>query len=61
MLPHAYYTKVLDHFRGDNAKAWAWFNQWNPQLGNVPIDMIKKGREKKLMAFIDSQLNGWFP
>ena len=61
MLPHAYYTKILDFFHGDHSKTWAWFNTWNPHVYDVPMDMIKKGREKKLMAFIDSQLNGWHP
>jgi len=58
MLPHAYYRKVLAHFGGDNAKAWAWFNQWQPNLGGVPMNMIKKGKTKRLMDYIDNKMGG---
>jgi hypothetical protein len=61
-FPHAYWLKVLDFFRGDHRKAWVWFNEANSLLGGQkPIDMIRKGRSKKLMAFIDGQLQGWHP
>ena len=57
-LPHAYFRKVLIHFGMDNAKAWAWFNQWQPGLNAIPMNLIRKGRIAKLEAFIDSHLAG---
>ncbi len=58
MLPHAYYVKILHHFRMDHSKAWAWLNQWQPSLGAIPYNMIRKGKEKKLMSFIDDHMLG---
>lgn len=61
-FPHAYWLKVLDYFKGDTRKAWVWFGTPNPHLGgHKPVDMIRKGRTQKLMAFIDAQLKGWSP
>ena len=61
-FPHAYWLRVLEYFKGDSRKAWVWFNEANPHLGGQkPIDMIRKGRASKLMAFIDAQLQGWHP
>lgn len=60
VLPHAYYVKILNFFGRDHSKAWEWFNTFNPSLCAVPMDMIRKGREKKLMCFIDSSLEGNF-
>lgn len=56
------YDKVLKFFGGNHDKTWAWFQSDNVGIGMItPLDMIKRGRVKKLLMFIDSQLNGNFP
>lgn len=49
--------KLVDqYFKHDKVKIFAWFGTINPWLGNEkPIDMIKKGRAKKLLQFIETQ------
>jgi hypothetical protein len=54
------YDKVLKYFCDDHEKTWKWFLIENPGLSMKPIDMIKKGRVKKLLLFIDSRLNGYW-
>lgn len=58
MISQLYFDKIRTYFNGDTAKAWLWFKTPNPMLGFVsPLDMIKVGREKKVMNFIDNALN----
>lgn len=50
--------RILRFFEGDIDKAEAWMSTPNPMLGNqVPLDMIKQGREQKLLKWIDFQLS----
>ena len=56
------YDKVLQYFNGDTTKTWTWFKTPNPALGMVsPLDMMRVGRTKKLLSFIDSRLKGYWP
>lgn len=48
---------VLEYFTGDKDKTFEWFETPNPDLDRmIPIEMIKLGRGKKLLAFIEGQL-----
>lgn len=48
---------VAEHFGGDLQKTSLWFRISNPLLGNVsPRDMIRFGRFRKLLKFIQSSL-----
>ncbi len=59
MLPHEYHKKLLKFFKGDHAKVKIWLDTPNPAPGIFsPMQMIKLGREKKLMMFIDDALEG---
>lgn len=62
MIEQTYFDKIKHYFNGDATKAWDWFNAINPSLGGItPLSMIKLGREKKLKAFIDSRMEGYYP
>ena len=46
-------TLVAEYFNGNPQKTELWFRTLNPLLGNVaPRDMIRFGRYKKLLNFI---------
>ena len=48
---------VAEHFK-DASKAMMWFQAPNPMLGGItPRDMIRLGRFKKLMKYIQSALD----
>lgn len=48
---------VAEHFSGDIQKTALWFRIPNPLLGNVsPRDMIRFGRFKKLLKFIQGSI-----
>ena len=49
---------VAGFFKGDPQKTFLWFTISNPSLGNIsPRDMIRVGRYKKLMSFVQNALN----
>lgn len=49
---------VAEHFSGDMSKTVLWFRISNPLLGNIsPRDMIRFGRFKKLLKFIQNSLS----
>lgn len=49
---------VAEYFDGDAYKTALWFKTPNPMLGDVaPRDMIRLGRYKKLMKFINESRN----
>ena len=51
-------TLVAEFFSGDSEKTKLWFATPNPLLGNIPpVDMIKMGRERKLLAFVQTALD----
>lgn len=51
-------TLVAEFFSGDSDKTQLWFSTPNPLLGNIPpVDMIKMGRERKLLAFVQTALD----
>lgn len=57
MISQEYFSKVKKFLNGDEKKTWDWFKTNHPAFGMFsPINMIKLGREKKVIAFIDSQL-----
>ena len=48
---------VAEFFDGDRLKTALWFKTPNPMLGNLsPRDMIRYGRYKKLLNFVQSAL-----
>lgn len=48
---------VAQHFEGDVAKTALWFRVPNPLLGDMsPRDMIRVGRYKKLLKFVQSAI-----
>lgn len=57
MIPYKIFNLVRDHFDGDTDKTYAWFQTPNGTLGGKPLDMIKKGREKKVIQYILSALD----
>lgn len=58
-MKHETFQLVLEFFGNDKKKAYNWFQTINSSLGCVrPVDMIKLGREKKLVDFIESSLAG---
>jgi hypothetical protein len=46
------YDKVAKHFFKDHKKTWKWFTTHNID-GLTPLEMIKRGRVKKLLRYID--------
>lgn len=51
-------TLVAEFFNGDATKTQLWFSTPNPQLGNItPLDMIKIGRVRKLLTFVQTALD----
>ena len=57
MIPQEYFNKVKNHFRGDDTKAWEWFNSQHPQFGMLtPLNMIKLKREQKVITYIDKNM-----
>lgn len=57
MIPQEYFTKVKNHFNGNDEKAWEWFKSQHSQFGMLsPLNMIKLGREKKVADFIDRNM-----
>lgn len=50
-------TLVSQFFNGDDQKTAFWFTTDNPNLGNsAPIDMFKRERGHKVLAWIKSAL-----
>jgi hypothetical protein len=57
MIPQEYFAKVKKHFRGDDKKAWLWFQSIHPSFGMLsPLNMIKLKREKTVKEFIDKEM-----
>lgn len=53
---------VADYFKGDLKKTALWFQINNPALGDMsPRDMIRCGRYKKLIKFVQNALAGNTP
>lgn len=53
---------VAEFFEGDTMKTSLWFKTSNPLLGNVaPRDMVRLGRYKKLLKFIQDAAEGIGP
>ena len=53
---------VAGYFKGDVQKTALWFQLPNPLLGNIaPREMIRYGRYKKLLKFVQSALSGISP
>ncbi len=53
---------ISKYFNGDETKIALWFKMENPALGGIsPLDMIRHGRVKKLMGFIQNQIEGDIP
>ncbi len=56
-IPHEYFMAVKDYFYGDETKAWSWFRTPNPNFHmQSPLQLIKDGKAKKVMLFIDYKL-----
>jgi antitoxin Xre/MbcA/ParS-like protein len=49
---------VAQFFEGDQEKTLLWFKTPNPMLGNIsPRDMIRFGRYKKLLKFVQNAIS----
>jgi len=58
LLEWATAINLVAEFFNDSNKTMIWFKTPNPQLGDMsPRDMIRIGRFKKLLSFIQSALN----
>ncbi len=56
------YDLIKGYFKDDPSKAIHWFHEHNPGLGGIrPIQMIHTGRSAKLLMFIQSRLDGYWP
>jgi hypothetical protein len=48
---------LVAEFFGDPHKTNLWFSIPNPQLGGIPpVDLVKMGRVRKLLSFVQSAL-----
>ena len=57
LIEWAIAINLVANFFGDGDKATLWFQTANPLLGNMtPRDMIRIGRFKKLLKFIQTAL-----
>jgi len=56
-------TKFLfDFFDGDISLIATWLDTKNPMIGNItPLEMIKRGRAKRLVKMILAMKEGDFP
>jgi hypothetical protein len=56
------YDLIKGYFKDDPKKAIQWFHEFNSSLGGIrPIEMIHTGRSAKLLMFIKSRLEGYWP
>lgn len=55
------YNLIKKYFNGDGKKATLWFITYNPPLACKPVDMLRKGKGKNLLKYIESCINGYFP
>lgn len=55
------YNLIKKHFDDDANKTQLWFTTINSSLGCKPIDMLRLGRGSKLLQFIESHIDGYFP
>lgn len=56
-IPQEYFTKVLNHYFGDHAKAWEWFRTRQPNLmGGTPLGLIKEGKADRVMNHINREM-----
>lgn len=53
------FDKVVDFYDGDHWKSWAWYRSYNDKLGMSPAEMVKTGKEKKLIEFIEKRLRDY--
>lgn len=44
--------EVLETFNGNVTKTLCWFCDFNPHIGTTPADMIRMGKEEKLLKII---------
>lgn len=57
MIPHEYFTRVKNHFNGDDKKAWDWFQKTNSSLGMFsPINMLKLGKNAEVKVLIEKEM-----
>lgn len=48
------FNLIVEFFNDDKDKAMKWYMTRNPLLGNIaPFEMIKQGRGRKLVQFIE--------
>jgi hypothetical protein len=57
-MRNAIIRRVGDLMGWDHDKAEVWYFSPNPLLGNLPPhEMVQRGREAKLLQFIEQQAN----
>lgn len=58
MIPQIYFDRVQSYFIGDEKKSWEWFKTPHPRFSmRTPLEMIKTGRELKVMNYIDKWMS----
>ena len=57
MIPQEYFDKVKKYFGGNTIKTWQWFENIHPKFGMLsPLNMIKLGKENKVIQLIDKEM-----
>lgn len=51
------FSLVKNHFNNDVQKTYDWFTSIHPIFGKKPIDVIREGRQAKLLKYVISQLD----
>lgn len=57
MIPQEYFNKVKAYFNDDEKKTWEWWKTTHPRFGMFsPLNMLKLGKNQKVMTFIDNEM-----
>jgi hypothetical protein len=64
MISNKFFLLVKSYLDNDPVKTWKWLQTPNTELyGFSPIEMLKQGRKRKLMGFIENTIakKGYLP
>lgn len=64
MISNKLFLLVKSYLDNDPVKTWKWLQTPNTELyGLSPIEMLKQGRKRKLMGFIENTIakKGYLP
>jgi hypothetical protein len=57
MINHKIFEIVKKHCLDDINKTFNWFKTYNSMLCGIPIDLIRKGQQKKVENYISRVLD----